>query len=105
MIKTKLEVTIDVLDIEEELAARGIEEDEWCSVREAMFDTDYMNDCYKSYGLDWDLEKMKEAIVCMEEDDYYNDYDCSCAKLNYEIQKMLQEMFPELDRILVDVSW
>lgn len=105
MIKTELRVVIDVGDIEDELAARGIEENEWCSVREAMFDTDYMNDCYKSYGLDWNLEAMLEVIATMEESDYYNDYDCGCAKLNYEIQKMLQEIFPDLDGILVDVSW
>ena len=104
MIKTKLEVTIDMRDIEEELAARGIEEGE-CSVREAMFGTDYMNDCYKSYGLDWDLEEMAEELVKMQEEDYYEDYYYSCAKLDYEIQKMLQEMFPELDSVLVDVSW
>lgn len=102
--KAKFKAVIDVYDIEEELAARGIEEGD-CSVREAMFGTDYMNDCYKCYGLDWDLEEMKEDIARMEEEDYYSDYDRSCAKLNYEIQKMLQEIFPDLDDILVDVSW
>ena len=102
--KTKLKVVIDVRDIKEELAARGIEEGE-CSVREAMFGSDFMNDCYKSYGLDWDLEVMAEELARMEKDEYYSDYYCSCAKLNYEIQKMLQELFPELDSILVDVSW
>lgn len=102
--KTELAVVIDVREIEKELAARGIDDSD-CTVREAMFDTDYMNDCYKSYSLGWGLEEMKEVIVRMEEDDYYNDYDCRCAKLNYEIQKMLQEIFPDLNDILVDVSW
>ena len=104
MIKTKLEVVINIRDIEEELVARGIEE-EGCSVREAMFGTDYMNDCYKSYGLDWDLEEMAEELIEMQEEDYYDDCYYSCAKLDYEIQKMLQEIFPDLDGILVDVSW
>lgn len=103
MIKTRLEVVIDIGDIMDELEARGIEEGE-CSVREAMFGSDYMNDCYKSYGLDWDLTTMLAYIAKLEEDDDY-DYYRSCAKLDYEIQKMLQEMFPDLDRILVDVSW
>ena len=102
--KAEFEAVIDVYAIEEELAARGIEEDN-CAVREAMFGTDYMNDCYKSYGLDWDLEEMKEYIARIEKVDYYSDYGRSCAKLNYEIQKMLQEIFPDLDSILVDVSW
>ena len=66
-----------------------------------MFGDNFTNDCYKSYGLDWDLEAMLAYIAKMEEDDYYR----SCAKLDYEIQKMLQEMFPDLDRILVDISW
>lgn len=102
--KTELAVVIDVREIEKELAARGIEEVE-CSVREAMFGTYYMNDCYKSYSLDWDLEKMKADIARMNEEDYYDNCERSCAKLDYEIQKMLQEEFPELDSILVDVSW
>lgn len=102
--KTELAVVIDVREIEKELAARGIEEGD-CSVREAMFGTDYMNDCYKSYGLDWDLQEMAEELVKMQEEDYYEDYYYSCAKLDYEIQKMLQEIFPNLDSILVDVSW
>ena len=102
--KVRLKAVIDVCDIEEELAARGIEEGD-CSVREAMFGTDYMNDCHKTYGLDWDLEDMKAYTARMEGSDYYSDYDCSCAKLNYEIQKMLQEIFPDFEDILVDVSW
>lgn len=102
--KTRLEVVIDIGDIMDELEARGIEE-EGCSVREAMFGTEFMNDCYKSYGLDWDLKAMAEELVTMQEEDYYEDYYYSCAKLDYEIQKMLQEIFPDLDSILVDVSW
>jgi hypothetical protein len=102
--KTELAVVIDVRDIEKELAARGIDDSE-CSVREAMFGTDYMNDCYKSYGLNWELEEMAEELVKMQEEDYYEDYYYSCAKLDYEIQKMLQEIFPNLDSVLVDVSW
>ena len=102
--KTELAVVIDVRDIEKELAERGIDDSE-CSVREAMFGTDYMNDCYKRYGLDWDLEEMKEELIKMQEEDYYEDYYYSGAKLDYEIQKMLQEIFPDFDDILVDVSW
>ena len=103
--KTELAVVINVRDIEKELAERGIDDSE-CSVREAMFGTDYMNDCYKSYGLDWDLDVMLAELEKMKEDVYYRDY-CyyCCAKLDYEIQKMLQEIFPNLDSILVDVSW
>jgi hypothetical protein len=48
---------------------------------------------------------MKEYTERMEGNDYYSDYDRECAKLNYEIQKMLQEIFPDFDDILVDVSW
>ena len=103
--KTELAVVIDVREIEKELTARGIEEEE-CSVREAMFGTDYTNDCYKSYDLGWNLDVMLAELEKMKEDVYYRDY-CyyCCAKLDYEIQKMLQEMFPELDSVLVDVSW
>ena len=102
--KVRFKAVIDVYDIGDELAARGIEEGD-CEVREAMFGTDYSNDCHKTYGLDWDLEDMKEYIERMEGSDYYSDYDRECAKLNYEIQKMLQEIFPDFDDILVDVSW
>lgn len=103
--QTRLKTVIDVCDINDELAARGIEKGE-CSVREAMFGTDYSNDCYKSYDLRWNLDVMLAELEKMKEDVYYRDY-CyyCCAKLDYEIQKMLQEMFPELDSILVDVSW
>lgn len=102
--KTDLVIVTDVREIEKELVARGIEKGD-CPVREAMFGTDYMNDCYKSYGLDWDLEEMAEELVKMQEEDYYDDCYYCCAKLDYEIQKMLQEIFPDLDSILVDVSW
>ena len=92
MIKEKWMPVVDVSDIEAELRVKGVDRKYADNVRNMLFDDQYINDVYVSYYIADD--------VCEE---YYCDKEET--KVIQMVLDMLREVYPNSDRVLVDVSW
>ena len=81
-------ITISIYDLEDALVQQYGSED-FSDLRNILFEHDYMNDCYKSYCFDGTYV----------EDEYSNAHIFNC------INTFLQDIFPDEDTVLIDVSW
>lgn len=81
-------VTINIYDLEEALVQQYGSE-EFSDLRNILFGDEYMNDCYKRYYF---LD-----IYLNEEDD--NTHIIKC------VNAFLQDIFPNEDTVLIDISW
>ena len=80
-------------DVAEEVSKKyGVEIDYIASL---FWESDYMNDSYKSLWIDEDSDESQRSYF--ENDNAY--------QLRNLVRKHLRECFPGVDRVLVDVSW
>lgn len=85
--KYKKMVTINIYDLEEALVQQYGSEG-FRKLRDTLFYSDFMNDCYKQYWFD---------------DDYDENVD-NAAILNC-VNAFLRDIFPDEESVLIDVSW
>ncbi len=87
----KRKITINIYDLEMALI-RQYGSEEFSDIRQILFGTDYMNDCYKSFFFN------EDAIELAEEDEE-NGHILKC------VIAFLQDTFPNEDEVLIDISW
>lgn len=80
-------IVINIRDLEEALTQQYGSE-EFSELRNTLFYDDFMNDCYKQYWFDDDLDE--------DEDD---------APIINCINAFLRDIFPGEESVLIDVSW
>ena len=85
--KYKKMITISIYDLEEALVQQYGSE-EFSDLRNILFYEDYMNDCYKQYWFDDDLDEKEDNAAII-----------NC------INGFLRDIFPDEERVLIDVSW
>ena len=102
--KYDTEIVIAIDDLADALFEQGeITQEEKDRLAFALFDNNYMNDCYKPYPLDWDL---KELLRYIKTNDWTQNFEyLRPTEINYAAQAFLQKEFPNVDSILIDVSW
>ena len=81
-------IVIDIYDLEFALIQQYVSKD-FSNLREVLFENDYMNDCYKSYCFDGTYD----------ETDDENAHILNC------VNTFLQDIFPDEDTVLIDISW
>lgn len=81
-------VTINIYDLEEALVQQYGSE-EFSDLRNILFGDEYMNDCYKRY--------------CFL-NDYLNEEDDNTHIIKC-VNAFLQDIFPDEDTVLIDISW
>lgn len=80
-------------DVAEEVSKKyGVEID---YIANLFWESDFMNDSYKSLWIDEASDETKKGF-CEDENTY---------KLRNLVRQHLRECFPGVDRVLVDVSW
>lgn len=85
--KYKKMITISIYDLEEALVMQYGSE-EFSDLRNILFYESFMNDCYKQYWFDDDL----------------NEKEDNAAVINC-VNAFLRDAFPDEDTVLIDVSW
>ena len=85
--KYKRMITINIYDLEEALVQQYGSE-EFSNLREILFGNYFMNDCYKRYYFDKVLNEDKEDAAII-----------NC------VNAFLQDIFPDEDTVLIDISW
>ena len=102
--KYSTEIVITIDDLAEELYKQNsITADEKDRLAFALFHTDYNNDCCKYYSIDWDL---KELLHYIKTNDWSQNFEyLRSTEIQYAAQSFLQNEFPNIDSILIDVSW
>jgi hypothetical protein len=80
-------VTINIYDLEQALVLQYGSE-EFSDLRNILFYEDFMNDCYKKYWFDDDL----------------NETEDNAAIINC-VNAFLRDIFPDEECVLIDVSW
>lgn len=81
-------ITISIYDLEEALVLQYGSED-FSDLRSILFGDYFMNDCYKSYCFEGGYD---------EENDE-NGHIINC------VNTFLQDIFPDEDTVLIDISW
>ena len=90
--ESRFRPVIDIDDLHEELRTQYGEDfiadlDNANGLRYVLFGDHYMNDCYKSLWLEIEpWEKVEDPLLCA-------------------IKTFLQDIFPEYDSVLINVSW
>lgn len=87
--KYKKMITINIYDLEEALVQQYGSE-EFSDLRNILFGDEYMNDCYKRYYF---------------LDDGYVDRDDDELHIIKCVNAFLQDIFPDEDTVLIDISW
>ena len=102
--KYSTEIVIAIDDLADALFEQNeITQDEKDRLAFALFDTNYMNDCCKTYAIDWDLKKLSHFI---KTNDWSKNFEyLRSTEIQYAVQAFLQKEFPDLDHVLIYVSW
>lgn len=83
-------VTINIYDLEEALVQQYGSE-EFSDLRNILFGDEYMNDCYKRYYF------LDDGMLIRDDDDELHIIKC--------VNAFLQDIFPDEDTVLIDISW
>ena len=86
---------LPVIDADE--LERAVNQQFNCEIKEIsvlLFDTDFYNDCYKSFYFG-QMEEYKYPVWQNEEE----------IRLRNLVRAYLQDVIPDFDHVLIDVSW
>ena len=102
--KFEAKIVIAIDDLADALCEQNeITQEEKDRLAFALFDTDYNNDCCKPFRLDWDLKELSHFI---KTNDWTDNWEyLRSTEIQYAAQAFLQKEFPNVDSVLIDVSW